>query len=58
MRGHPQLRKDRGGLNILDWMNHVAERIAEAEYGEEERVNAPDYYRNQGNGVLNGEKTG
>ena len=35
MRGHPELRQDRESWDMLDWMNHLADRIAEAEYNEE-----------------------
>ena len=48
MRGHPELRKERDSWDMLDWMNHVADRIAEAEYGEEGGVDAPDCFQNQG----------
>lgn len=57
LRSYQELRKDGDSWNMLDWMNHVADKIAEAEYGEEEGVNAPDCYRIQGNNGLNGEKT-
>ena len=33
---------------MLDWMNYVADRIAEAECGEERGVDAPDCFQNQG----------
>ena len=33
---------------MLDWMNHAADRIAEAEYDEEGGVDAPECFQNQG----------
>ena len=57
MRGHPELRKERSSWDMLEWMNHVTDRIAEAEYKEEGGAYVPDCYRNQGNGGLNEEKT-
>ena len=32
---------------MLHWMNHVADVIAEAEYGEEGGVDTPDCFQNQ-----------
>ena len=48
MRGHPELRKERDSWDMLDWMNHAADRIAEAEYDEEGGVDAPECFQNQG----------
>ena len=31
---------------MLDWRNHVADSIAEADYGEEGGVDAPDCFQN------------
>ena len=33
---------------MLDWMNHVADRRAEAEYEEKGGIDAPDCFQNQG----------
>ena len=48
MRGHPELRQDRDSWDMLDWMNQLEHRIAEAEYGEEGGVDALDCFHNQG----------
>ena len=48
MRGHPELRKESDSLDVLDWMNHAADRIAEAEYDEEGRVDAPECFQISG----------
>ena len=45
MRGHPKLRKSSESGVMLDWMNHVADRIAEAEYGMKQGgVDAPERF--------------
>ena len=48
MRGHPELRQDRGSWDMLDWMNHLGHWIAEAEYGEEGGVDASDCFSQSG----------
>ena len=48
MRGHPELRQDRDSWDMLDWMNQLEHRIAEAEYGEEGGVDALDCFHIQG----------
>ena len=47
-KGHPEKRDPtRMSWCINDWMNHVADRIAAAEYGRSGGDDAPEYLRHQ-----------